>query len=270
MTLYIIGNGFDLKHDLPSRYSNFADYCKLYYPCLFEQVESAFPEISKDSLWSNFEEGLGEPSEKVLKDWYDLNQTDNENKRDNDSFELFFRDLKEALKEWIRYLNSCVSALCRHYCFEDDSLFLSFNYTRTLEDVYGIDSALVKHIHECAERENEEICAGYIFGHGKNIESSHSYIDSFDYQYKDLLKHLSKDYKTKDLEEFLKEGKDISKIIVLGHSLNKIDDTYFDIINKTFPEAKWYVDYTKCMSLIKKMRSVMRIGIKNVKYFKSK
>lgn len=268
MTLYIIGNGFDLNHGLRAKYSDFAEYCKSHYPCLYEQVNSAFPNISKDSLWSNFEEGLGEPNEKIFKDWYDSNQTDYGNQQENDSFEPFLLDLKNALKEWVCNLNSCISSLCKHYSLEDNSLFLSFNYTRTLEELYGINSNQVKHIHECAPHENEDIFGAYIFGHGKDIESSHSDIYSFDYQYKDLMKHLSKEYKPKDLKDFI-EGKDISKIIVYGHSLNKIDDIYFDIINKTFPEAKWYVDYTKCRSLVKKRRNVMRIGIKNVEYLKS-
>ena len=65
--LYIIGNGFDLKHGLPSRYSDFAEFCKKINWELYEQLTLLFPKISGESLWSNFEKGLGEVDESILR-----------------------------------------------------------------------------------------------------------------------------------------------------------------------------------------------------------
>ncbi len=50
MKLYIIGNGFDLAHELSSRYSDFAAFCKIKNPNLFELVNLTFPNITTDSL----------------------------------------------------------------------------------------------------------------------------------------------------------------------------------------------------------------------------
>ena len=55
-TLYVIGNGFDLKHNIPSRYSDFAKFVMKNNYELFQQVERCLLNLSpNNSLWWNSE-----------------------------------------------------------------------------------------------------------------------------------------------------------------------------------------------------------------------
>lgn len=55
--LVIIGNGFDLFHGLPTKYSRFKDYLEKNYNSFFATLSKYFP---NDLLWSSFEEALAE------------------------------------------------------------------------------------------------------------------------------------------------------------------------------------------------------------------
>ena len=48
---------------------------------------------------------------------------------------------------------------------QNDSVFFTFNYTKTLENLYNIPSSNIIHIHGCVE-DNED----FILGHGKSYE----------------------------------------------------------------------------------------------------
>ena len=54
---------------------------------------------------------------------------------------------------------SCQKIIASPYL--KDSLWLTFNYTHTLEDLYGIDSSLILHIHGDAENYYEKLIIGY-------------------------------------------------------------------------------------------------------------
>lgn len=54
--LVIIGNGFDVAHKLPTRYSEFMDYV---WTADREFYESLTKYIFEDDLWHDFEEALG-------------------------------------------------------------------------------------------------------------------------------------------------------------------------------------------------------------------
>jgi len=58
--LYIIGNGFDCFHDLPTEYVHFHRFLKKNFPDLEEQLNQYFDfKVNKDKLWSDFETDLG-------------------------------------------------------------------------------------------------------------------------------------------------------------------------------------------------------------------
>ena len=55
--LYIIGNGFDMHHDLPSGYWDFHKWLKEKNAELVEQIDDLYD--YSDNLWGNFEVELG-------------------------------------------------------------------------------------------------------------------------------------------------------------------------------------------------------------------
>ena len=159
--------------------------------------------------------------------------------------------------------------------FKDSDIFISMNYTHTLEKLYGIDQNMILHIH--GEVGDNNLIIGYPEGNykpekyyydvrqkgrGPYVELEvEEYIermiqdDIFDYYtytaYDMLISKTKSFYKTPQtslLSEFLK-NKNFNEIVVLGHSC-AIDFPYFEYLNNKYPEATWYFspydDYTKC------------------------
>lgn len=92
------------------------------------------------------------------------------------------------------------------------SLFLNFNYTRTLEQVYGIKSSDICHIHGDVYARTKDI----YFGHGNDEE------------FEDFFKRLSK----------------VNKIYSYGFSFSDVDMPYIETIAKMVVPAKtrWYLN----------------------------
>ena len=67
MKIYILGNGFDLAHNLKTSYRDFRDYLEdtdLEYLIQLEEMYGYYPEskisMVQDNLWKEFEYQLGE------------------------------------------------------------------------------------------------------------------------------------------------------------------------------------------------------------------
>lgn len=257
--LYVIGNGFDLKHGLPSHYSDFACFIRTKNIELYNKVNELFPDITRSSLWSNFEEGLGSVDIEKLKIMY------NQNSPQNDKFLELHNDLKLALREWVILLKSSMCNLKKYYIFNPSDCFISFNYTNTLEEVYNICNGNILHIHGYATTGNEEMLfADYIFGHKQPEETSYENIDSFDYLYKDLKNAFRKKINLDVLKNKINEWKnvvDFEKIVILGHSINPIDDEYFNFLLTTFSDITWAIDYIDNRDLIKRFCNIKRLEV---------
>ena len=60
MKLYIIGNGFDIGHGIPCKYSDFYTYLESNREDVLEEMEQYYYVDSDSELWSDFERGLEE------------------------------------------------------------------------------------------------------------------------------------------------------------------------------------------------------------------
>lgn len=202
MKLFIIGNGFDLDHNLLSKFSDFKKYLKTTYLPKYNYDYPTLPNVGVDkdgdeavdpisaaqilyalvnhiseySTWQDFEKCLGkldyqEILDMVEKDdekpFYYFNSLE-------DIVEDFNHTMKFAISklfvEWIEQID--YSNASKKYEFKEDDLFLSFNYTHVLEDVYGIMPENICHIHGSA---NGGLC---IIGHG-NVDREFEEYDEF-------------------------------------------------------------------------------------------
>lgn len=192
--LFIIGNGFDLAHGMPTSYKNFHNFLQEMYPDIDEEF-AIVPEytighhgemIYKKSEvagylmnllsrtigedWKDMENALGHLD--FADDFYELPaRFDHDGDRnlfheayDNEdlAFELSncVPMISNFFTEWINTID--VSSDKKKPTFlslitPETDYFLSFNYTLTLEKLYGINS--VCHIHGIQGKE-------IIFGHG--------------------------------------------------------------------------------------------------------
>lgn len=199
--LFIIGNGFDLGHSIPTSYDrNFRPWILNNYPKAGMAEDAWFLEPTTfpdgeerlsdtdaatfiinridDSCrgdWRNFETALGEI------DWtyfFDALPEVLDKEGDPDVFHM--EQDREALARTLGINLKCFSYLfskwinsIRHPKREinpflteklrTESLFLNFNYTKTLEELYGISPANICHIHGMQGGD-------IIIGHGRTSE----------------------------------------------------------------------------------------------------
>ncbi len=254
--LFIIGNGFDLEHKLPTSFDK--DFKKIAES---NECKSNFWDLyqtENPNIWSDFEYCLRHPDfnslEEIFVGYAPNYMSDHESDRDaiimqadisgnlykslNEFAEIAEADIckKYPLKKYINYFN-------------DKDIFVSFNYTHTLEILYEINYNNVLHIH--GEVGMNNLILGYLKGKYEpekyGCDSTQKgrvciYLDINDYvkQIEDfyirsayealILKTESfyKEFQKKSLSSFL-DGKTIDEIIILGHSC-KIDFEYFQYI----------------------------------------
>lgn len=164
--LVIVGNGFDVNHGLPSRYSNYKAWLRNHDKQLYDFLERYID--VKGDWWNDFERSLSEINVPKL-----IKETPLENNQTVPGMPPSFyepacghldsiRDkIARSFTEWI---NSMVSIqISKAVDLPQASLYISFNYTDTLERVYGINENRILYIHGKASRRDN-----LIYGHGKN------------------------------------------------------------------------------------------------------
>lgn len=145
MTLYIIGNGFDIAHHIKCKYCNFADFLGDNYPDYYESIMSGY--CSSNALWKDFEnelpscathiEEFGSQMGNEMRDQLDYDPMDDMGIGIwlDDQYK-FLNELPIYLRLWVESIDTKKDAV---YKINKDSVFLTFNYTDTLESVYRID-----------------------------------------------------------------------------------------------------------------------------------
>ena len=241
--LFVIGNGFDRAHELPS------DYKEDFRP-LLEQSPFAhyflelFPESKKDTWWSDFEINLyhGKYAEFLKKhheemDKYQISRFENRQAGGflNDSFQ-------QVIEKFVQKVDACALYQPKlPKIFTSTDSFVSFNYTNTLERGYSINpESNILYIHKQPDKSKK-----YILGYDEKLSAGDNCFEectNFHVHYRYLLDDFQKEYQTERMIEFLK-GKDTEEIIVLGHSLGEIDKKYFEELKSIFPNSSWSISY---------------------------
>ena len=249
-TLYIIGNGFDLAHGIPSSYSHFRDYCQKHNQELYNLIERFYP--NPEEFWAAFETNLKNIDADMIIDWCQLGNGEwNTNYKDFYRFTDEVKNTVDNIKtsivagfhEWIHSLYvDCQKAAG---LYSQDALFLNFNYTKTLEKSYGISEDRILHIHGISDTEIQSL----VFGHNASFEEL-IYKTEGDNEFetdsrREIANVLMK--LVKPTEEIIAQNhvffdalKDVDLVICLGVSYNSIDMPYFDKIrNSVKQDAHW-------------------------------
>lgn len=278
--LLIIGNGFDMAHSLPTSYENF----KIYLSNLIREDEGLdksekclrLKEIPKSTIpkihtgdgiiadfeqerkiiywliddvakrkhnidWRKFENYLGQLRfNKVINKWGD-------DKIDKQCLSDCISDIKGFFFEWINTIDLGVARTKEPYSSiinEKGDMALSFNYTETLEYVYGMDALNICYIHGQRETDAALQMEKSMSPFGKN--NSHLVV-GFGSKYvrnrrdvlkKSLLMRLYKDTKSiiyQHNEFFNKIAcSGINEIYSLGFSFSEADMPYIKRICDVF------------------------------------
>lgn len=251
--LYIVGNGFDLWHGLPTKFSDFYSFAQDHLDDLDEYFDLKKTEATP---WCDFENRLGGYNWKSfynannnLEPWDDFFRPSFVFSLEDDiqeETERLIANLKEKLREWVSSIST--ENLPKKFRFLTDSLFITFNYTSTLQEVYGIPETEILHIHGC---EFEDL----VFGHGEILqEKAEPEID----ENGDSLRTMFTDSENsakyplyalrKPVNDILEQNirffdilENSNIVVVLGHSLNDIDLPYFSGVEKRLSGSRWIV-----------------------------
>jgi hypothetical protein len=187
-SLYVIGNGFDLYHNIDTYYSSFGLFLQKQHPEYYAKLTRYLflPELDendkktlRNQLWSNFENSLTRLDLEELLDEYSDYTASPSDKSFSDGdwgayaieIEREVTDLTQGLinrfKEFIANVKFPESTSINHLKLNHEAFFLSFNYTDTLERYYNISLDKIIYIHGKVGRNNQNI----VLGHGVTPES---------------------------------------------------------------------------------------------------
>lgn len=286
--LYVIGNGFDLYHDLPTSYNDFHQFVIENHQDLENTFEEYFMLTSYDNrLWKDFENDLSTFDWKAFFDKTNNIDVLYDNFRPSFIYgleddlaqesELLIDKIRAAFEDWLTDLS--IEYTKRKLLLDEDSIFLNFNYTLTLEEVYQIPSINVLHIHGDVESSQ----GSFIFGHNKNLKAQPEFdsngertrtpfsdSETIAQQPFYALQKPVDDVLSAN-ESFFKSLTETNEIIILGHSLNSMDIPYFKRIKKYVGEdSKWKVSFYSDGEIPTHLKSLQKIGIdeSRIEFFK--
>jgi len=277
--LYIIGNGFDVHHQIKSKYSDFKNYVEEQDNDLYELLEKYF---NTDELWSDFEETLAYIDTDTITDdasnflvsygaddWSDAYHHDYQYEIEQ-ALDLVTVKLRTHFTNWILQLDIPNSHQAN---IDVNSIFLNFNYTNTLEQVYEIPQDRIIYIHNKAVDKDSIL----ILGHSRGFEENDSFSKEDDEdtdprvaQGNDLLDdYFKQTYKDTDTiihenSSFFNNLGEIEEVYILGHSMSQVDIKYFQIIkSKVAENAQWTMSYYSENEKNKKEIIASGLGIKS-------
>lgn len=315
--LYIIGNGFDIHHGLDTRYQSFANYLAKNNSEVYDLLLNYYglpditnPELTDEeyALWSRFEQALSDLDYlSVLDDNSDLIASPGaEDFRDRDwhsyqiEMELIIKDLTTTL---INDFNTFILEV-EYESIPDDTLikleenshFLNFNYTETLQENYGIPEGRITYIHNRANAGNCML----ILGHGTDPsnfiekeeeppeglsdEEFHEWreqkANEYDFSYEsakqEILSYYTKAFKNtaaiiESNNVFFTNLTEVKKVIVLGHSISEVDLKYFEVLKAKLNEnVNWSVSYYSELEKQMHNKTLLQLGIKDTNFIQIK
>ena len=283
----MIGNGFDLFHGIPTGYDKFHEWLRLHGKGTFvTDMENFFPDttvkknpagipVRESTLWSRFEEALGKFDAEGIFQYFtedieiDYDHPTQSTAAIEDASEQHFGRLLDEMQsnfeEWIADIDiTKISAKAINH-FNVNGLYLSFNYTNTLEQVYGISSDQICYLHGCASRGDH-----LVVGHCNHVEEIHDN-DMLLYEEngRNSVIRLGNGLR-KNTQEVLMTHRDffqrlnqsVDTVICYGHSYAPVDDPYYEeIMHRVDANAQWHLSYYSADDMVKMEAFEARLGL---------
>ncbi|MGO2566166.1 MAG: bacteriophage abortive infection AbiH family protein [Brochothrix thermosphacta] len=291
--LFIIGNGFDLAHGIPSTFNHFKEYLRFEYEYDCEQDPSLWLQPSTDPKgdesynieycahiidfmictsvifinsenkktleelenWSCFEKAMGmlefSMIEEDIIDQYDK-EGDINLFHTGANYEDAYRDLTNVIlklpllfSEWINEIHvpdRCFSvsniAIYKFFMelIDKEDVFLNFNYTDTLENLYEVENVL--HIHG-----NQD---SPVVGHNNDniVEEQIYYQDTYINNMNEVLKKPTNRILMENKQFFEDLSGVVDSIYSYGFSFGEVDLIYIKEIISQLDSEKiiWYLN----------------------------
>ena len=302
--LYIIGNGFDLHHGVRCDFEDFMKWLKKNDKSLFTDLTQVYDDAENNNWWRDFENSLAQLNinyyankkgnlydPEYIKDGSIEDKTKYASQKVIEEFDKIKESLRPDFQKWLSEAYEKRSKEKKIQFPSEGSIFLTFNYTKTLEDIYEIDVKRVYHIHgviydkDCME-----------FGHGLGEDELNDMLKSQELRIGEVwnkklnrmtrLQIVTPKHKElaalsslesivslkKDVEgcieknqQFFNEILDVERIYVYGFSFSSIDMPYLEkIIRRTKPETHWVISWYSQEDKRRIMDFIIRHDIQNI------
>ena len=258
-SLYLIGNGFDLHLNLPTRYYNYKNHLQKLDPKLVDKIDKIIIEllnlysysesdINSVKEWSKLEEYLGLFHELDFDSWFEEAITYSQSDSDradyyfgpkiyadvmSKEYERVIFGIKKYFKSWVDSIDLKKAIKDETLMLDKGNLYFNFNYTNTLEYFYDIPSNNILYLHINRN--------GYVLGHNDtyNVPFEKPYIS-----YVEKANGLEIPYEDEDPRNGMAR-----------ESFNQLYDTVFKQYYKNSKNIikannKWFEEASKCNSLI--------------------
>ncbi|WP_257152566.1 bacteriophage abortive infection AbiH family protein [Bacillus sp. AFS059628] len=279
--LFILGNGFDLAHKLPTSYEDFHQYLLETYPRARKLqptfdvsiehtddgidvddtdavafIRNAIDQV-EDEHWWNVESSLAHlPFEDYLSDQEDMFDLDDDRElyrnvyRHEDTSDAFYRVMlkfHKFLVDWVRSIDISDTIPIENFktlIDNEDDYFLTFNYTCVLEDIYDANEDNVCHIHGAQYSCDSKM----LFGHGHVRDEYESLHIGATESLEKIHRLLKKDTNSAldSAEFFFDDLSSVQEIYSIGFSFSEVDLIYIRRICEACNTEKctWYLfDY---------------------------
>lgn len=283
-TLYIIGNGFDLWHGIPSSLASFKDYVRGRDRDIYREIGDYLP-TRED--WSDLETALADLDVDVIienlghfmgdygaDEWSDSGHHDFQYEVEN-LVDRLSVGMRRRFGEWIRCLPipNWEKAPQRLASLDPGAAFLNFNYTSTLSTTYGIASKHVLFIHGCAALADKDLVLGHAWDpKGRkpfNDREDIAEIDTRLVEANELLDaYFSETFKRSDVliaenAPFFESLENVRNVFVLGHSLANVDAAYFKALlaQPAVATARWSIACRNLEEWPAKHDQLARLGL---------
>lgn len=262
--LYIIGNGFDLHHEICSAYSDFKAFLKKEDFSLFRLVEDYLP-VGEE--WSELEVALGDIDVTYMfdnnsiycpsypaDDWSDSGHHDFQYEISKIVNNLSSK-LRTQFANWVRQIeiHDGISAHNRLSTLDINGMYLTFNYTSTLTSVYSVPVTNILHIHGEAAMNDVDLVLGHAWKPSERKSlNDHPGVEDQDTRVTEAYDILDGYFSAtfKPSEKIIQENAsffagmhNIEEVFVLGHSMSDVDRNYFEAVVKAIniDTAHWII-----------------------------
>lgn len=276
--LCILGNGFDLMHNVRSSYYAFRDSIGKNNS-LRTTLEFY---LTSEDIWADFEDSLAQfnvgtmANSWLIEEWLDTFDAFDEDA----SVASFYMaaewaaepmraigdELPKRFRRWVNSLTVGTADRPLKGLFRNSKV-LCFNYTEFVETMYGVPSENVCYIHGSRKRKKGHPPEKLILGHSPGAsESAYDFDDGHrskgpknpfrrkmvELAQENAIRIISEwdEELTKDSRKIINEHKDffdgligITAVVTIGHSFAPVDQDYFAAVAAAFPNpgaVRWY------------------------------
>jgi hypothetical protein len=248
-TLFIIGNGFDMAHGIKSSYWDFRNWliAHRYWDDVMN-LEKLFPitDGGINMLWKDFEEAIGKyDPQKIHNEFFqgvDNGFSKDVQVRVAERIKPFIKKIPSYMKEWAENMEGMYSITKVYKGLEPSFKYLTFNYTLVLENLYLIPRNNVLHIHGSIH--DDKIIVGH--DNKKDPNEGYQYYSNVEISKRNIVELMNTNVKPIDdliskNQDFFSSIYNVKKIVVVGHSLSRVDMPYFyKVADRVSPDCIWH------------------------------